>query len=42
MNLSGLESAISDSVVLTRAALVFEESQLAEDIMVRLRRGAKR
>jgi hypothetical protein len=42
MNLSGLESAISDPVVLTRAALVFEESQLAEDIMVRLRRGAKR
>jgi len=42
MNLSGLESAVSDPVVLTRAALAFDESQRAEDIMVRLRREAKR
>ena len=42
LNLSGLESADSDPVVLARAALVFEEQRLAEDITVRLRRGAKR
>ena len=42
MNLSGLESADSTSVVLPRAALVFDAANQADDITVRLRRQAKR
>ncbi len=42
INLSGLESAESRSVILPRAALVFDAAEQAEDITVRLRRQAKR
>jgi len=42
MSLSGVESADSPPVVLARAALLFDDARLAEDITVRLRRQAKR